>query len=206
MGERIFTEDPLLTIIDASSTDRFETEEVDRRKTNIITAVDHLTVAERRRFNNLTCYPRATSGNRRRRNPPADIYRFLTNNFTFSRVTQQNNPNRAVQAYVVLEQLSRMNHSCVPNAIVGWNSSFACGRVAGELLAGQATVHALCPTAQGQEITICYKEDSMYETARDRKALLKKDYGFACTRATCHTQPLLSDSNCTELNRIHGKL
>ncbi|KAF2166763.1 hypothetical protein M409DRAFT_22817 [Zasmidium cellare ATCC 36951] len=73
--------------------------------------------------------------------------------------------------------ISRFNHSCVPNATT--HNDPCC-------LGDEAQIVAEREIAEGEEICFSYNNE-MYEitTARQRRALLQKQYGFECDCRAC---------------------
>ncbi|KAI0042507.1 SET domain-containing protein [Auriscalpium vulgare] len=72
----------------------------------------------------------------------------------------------------IFNDISRINHSCMPNAMYYWIP---------ESLTGE--VRALRRIAPGEEITISYLElSASYE---ERREDLRERYGFACTCTSC---------------------
>ena len=70
-------------------------------------------------------------------------------------------------------EVSRINHSCVPNAHFAWNANI-----------GQITVHAIVDISGDEEITICYVP--AFLDAHHRQQLTKR-YGFICDCQACDT-------------------
>lgn len=68
--------------------------------------------------------------------------------------------------------ISRINHSCAPNALFRWND---------EMFA--AEVRALRPIRRGEEVTMCYVPE--LEGYASRQERLRDAYGFACTCELC---------------------
>ncbi|KAH8995418.1 hypothetical protein EDB92DRAFT_1846833 [Lactarius akahatsu] len=64
--------------------------------------------------------------------------------------------------------ISRINHSCAPNALFRWNE---------EMFA--AEVRALRPIRRGEEVTMCYVPE--LEGYASRQERLRDAYGFTCT-------------------------
>jgi hypothetical protein len=92
--------------------------------------------------------------------------------------------------------ISRINHSCAPNALFRWNE---------EMFA--AEVRALRPIARGEEVTMCYVPE--LEGYASRQARLRDAYGFTCTCELC-ARPAparaLSDARRAQLEGVtsHG--
>jgi hypothetical protein len=71
----------------------------------------------------------------------------------------------------VFENISRVNHSCLPNAVHSWNPIF-----------GEETVYAVRAIKQGEEVTLSYHAGGPTEV---RKGILKEGFGFDCTCVLC---------------------
>lgn len=82
----------------------------------------------------------------------------------------------------VFYHISRINHSCKPNALMSWNETLK-----------QGTVHALRPIANAEEITIhyCARSKLQFCSIRERCTYLHDTYGFICTCPACGTQSRL---------------
>lgn len=76
----------------------------------------------------------------------------------------------------VCDVISRVNHSCRPNAVVEWDATL-----------GQATLFATMPITAGTEVTVDYISNvSTYlQRELDRRAELQKSYAFRCECAAC---------------------
>lgn len=91
--------------------------------------------------------------------------------------------------------LSRFNHSCVPNTQWDWNEKTR-----------KADVHALVPIRTGTELTICYDDLCSVITSAYRKATLRYKYGFTCTCEACEPNSdfhLLSEMRRHIIGDIH---
>ncbi|KAH8589278.1 hypothetical protein B0O99DRAFT_637256 [Bisporella sp. PMI_857] len=75
----------------------------------------------------------------------------------------------------VFLNVSRINHSCRPNAKHNWNKKLK-----------QQTVYALSPIAEGEEITLSYLEGG---ASKERKATLKEHFHFDCRCNLCSLPP-----------------
>ncbi|TVY17602.1 SET domain-containing protein 5 [Lachnellula arida] len=71
----------------------------------------------------------------------------------------------------IFANISRVNHSCRPNAVHAWNP-----------LLNVETVYAVRPIKQGEEITLSYHAGGPSTT---RKEILKEGFGFDCTCEIC---------------------
>jgi len=92
--------------------------------------------------------------------------------------------------------MSRLNHSCIPNA--AWEQENDHFRV-----------FALCHISQGEEITVCYNENFFYMTTNLRKALQKHIYGFICDCKACDTSndfSRISDERRTLIGHLYFRL
>lgn len=87
---------------------------------------------------------------------------FRNNNFDIGNKTQ-----------AVFKEISRLNHSCVPNTQGNFNSNL-----------GAFTIHSLKPIEADEEITLSYVET--YATVRQsRQNALYAHYGFECACPAC---------------------
>jgi len=78
----------------------------------------------------------------------------------------------------VFATFSRFNHACVPNAHHAWQSE--CNAM---------VVHALCPIAEGEEVTVTYiGEGAANEPCELRRAYLEHEFDFSCSCALCVEQ------------------
>jgi hypothetical protein len=75
----------------------------------------------------------------------------------------------------VYATISRINHSCIPNAHASWNCN-----------AGHETVYAIKPITAGEEITIGYDQGGPREK---RRAFLLDEHGFECACKACFRSP-----------------
>lgn len=75
----------------------------------------------------------------------------------------------------VFPNVSRMNHSCRPNAKHTWNEKLK-----------QQTVYAIHPIAEGEELYLSYLAGG---TSEERKETLKEHFGFDCTCELCSLPP-----------------
>lgn len=116
---------------------------------------------------------------------------FRNNNFDLS------SPQHSENKQAIFSLISRLNHSCLPNAQGNFNvnlpsnpssslsppsSSPSSGLTS---FGGQFTIHATHPIAPGTEITISYLPEHGALRA-SRQARLKDKYGFLCDCAACH--------------------
>ncbi|KAJ8508559.1 hypothetical protein ONZ45_g9166 [Pleurotus djamor] len=74
--------------------------------------------------------------------------------------------------YAVFDDVSRINHSCCPNAVARWDPSTL-----------TIQVYALRSISLGEEITISYVDLSL--PTADRQSFLRTRYNFACTCQGC---------------------
>ena len=66
----------------------------------------------------------------------------------------------------------RMNHSCVPNAHVGWSARL-----------GRNTVHAISCIIEGEEVVVSYLDVGL--TQEERRSLSRRKFGFECLCTKC---------------------
>lgn len=85
----------------------------------------------------------------------------------------------------VFENISRINHSCLPNAVQAWNAQNR-----------EETVYAVRDIQPGTEITLSYHAGG---PSTVRKALLKENFGFDCACELCSLPP-------SELKASDGRL
>lgn len=71
----------------------------------------------------------------------------------------------------VFENISRINHSCLPNAVQAWNNKRQ-----------DETVYAVREIPEGSEITLSYHAGG---PSSARKKLLKENFGFDCACELC---------------------
>ena len=76
-------------------------------------------------------------------------------------------------SYVYLD-ISRINHSCVPNVEIDEN-----------LEDKTAEIYALRDIATGEELTMCYNAIYNGATRQQRQNMLKACYGFTCACTAC---------------------
>jgi hypothetical protein len=90
--------------------------------------------------------------------------------------------------FTVFYNISRINHSCDPNAAYHWDPDANKGR-------GQGKIHALTRIPANQEITVCYlKElDFLLGSRRDRLHQLRTTWKFTCSCGVCN-QPADQDA------------
>ena len=93
------------------------------------------------------------------------VRRVLVNGFTLG---------EKGQTWIVCPRISRLNHSCVPNA--GWfpipNKDVY-------------KLMAMKDISEGEEITLCYRDELDGMIMHARRQLLLKDWGFICTCEAC---------------------
>ena len=79
----------------------------------------------------------------------------------------------------IFDNISRINHSCCPNAVYDWNP------LRGE--EGQGTIYATKPISAGNEITICYFPNvkDWLKSGSDRNKELEENYDFTCSCEAC---------------------
>lgn len=85
----------------------------------------------------------------------------------------------------VFENVSRINHSCIPNVHFSNNAE----------LSGKETVHAARDIEEGEELVANYIGGrANYQRAEQRRKYLSKHYGFVCQCDACSNNPV-SDAN-----------
>ena len=89
------------------------------------------------------------------------------------RIWKANAFNTGDDSYVYLD-ISRFNHSCLPNAETEENHE-----------GGTADVYAIRDIAKGEEVFICYNSIYYGATRKQRQNALKAYYGFECACAAC---------------------
>ncbi|KAF2432669.1 hypothetical protein EJ08DRAFT_677537 [Tothia fuscella] len=82
----------------------------------------------------------------------------------------------------IFRNINYINHSCLPNAIVYYNSEFARDPVTNEW-EGRGILRAVKKPAIGDEINICYQTDQAWTPKRIES--LSKQYGFTCECPAC---------------------
>ncbi|KAI0063129.1 SET domain-containing protein [Artomyces pyxidatus] len=100
---------------------------------------------------------------------PRDFQGILdTNSLSVGALPGYNGDNAAV-----FKNLSRVNHSCSPNAFYRWNEDYFCGEI-----------RAARPIAEREEITISYHADVL-DKRDQRQHILKANYAFTCACQAC---------------------
>ncbi|KAK5126060.1 hypothetical protein LTR85_011415 [Meristemomyces frigidus] len=86
----------------------------------------------------------------------------------------------------IYHDISRVNHSCQPNAVVEWNAN-----------EGKGTIHALVDIARQAEINIGYmgRPDDFLRKAAPRQKDLLKHCGFQCACIVCHNNGNANSQN-----------
>ncbi|KAF2488254.1 hypothetical protein BU16DRAFT_587044 [Lophium mytilinum] len=114
--------------------------------------------------------------------------KFFANAFSEeSRYTLGENPTplqRNVTSLLVFEEISMINHSCLPNAVFAWDSE-----------RGLATVHATQQIPHGQEILIEYDCDMTFLPAATRTPLILQELNFQCVCPLCTAAINTADSD-----------
>lgn len=88
---------------------------------------------------------------------------------------RNNSFNIGNETRAIFHDISRINHSCLPNAQGNFNPSIA-----------SFTIHAVKPIDANDEISISYL-DEHGALKLTRQARLQQDYGFECRCAACDT-------------------
>ncbi|KAJ5972148.1 uncharacterized protein N7479_002066 [Penicillium vulpinum] len=95
----------------------------------------------------------------------------------------------------VYPTISRINHSCLPNAHNSWNSE-----------SGYENIHAVRFISAGEEITIPYDHGG---TSDERRRYLKDAFGFDCDCSICSRQPTelkQSDERRRQIQRLDAAI
>jgi hypothetical protein len=95
----------------------------------------------------------------------------------------------------VFENISRINHSCLPNAVHSWNG------LLGER--GEETVYAVRDIKEGEEITVSYLAGG---PSKERQSILKQSFGFDCTCVLCDSSDAdlkASDERLSRIQELH---
>lgn len=95
----------------------------------------------------------------------------------------------------VFANVSRINHSCRPNAKHTWNASLK-----------QQTVYAIRPIAAGHELTLSYLQGGTYD---QRQQELQSFFGFTCTCDLCSkplTERAASDSRIQHAQNLNDAI
>ncbi|KAI0965166.1 hypothetical protein F4678DRAFT_453665, partial [Xylaria arbuscula] len=92
-------------------------------------------------------------------------------------------------------QISRINHSCLPNCSNSWNDETNC-----------ETIHAIKDILAGEELTISY---DLGDTASLRQARLQSNFGFNCQCELCTLPPeelQTSDRRRRQIQQLDQKI
>ena len=103
--------------------------------------------------------------------------------------------NEEQPALGIFMQATRLNHSCLPNAVHTWNSTLR-----------KRTVHAVREIQAGEEITITYIRP--LQAREQRVGLLQERYGFTCDCAACNLETdfgRASDSRRKRIAELEGQ-
>lgn len=92
---------------------------------------------------------------------PAIVGRFKVNSFHLK------------HEYAIFPTISRINHSCAPNAFYAWNE---------QLNSPRLTVYAIAAIEKDKEITVSYIDPSSNLEVRQKNLAL---YGFVCDCSVC---------------------
>lgn len=100
----------------------------------------------------------------------------------------------------VFKDISRVNHSCRPNANMDWDTGLGAN--------GAGTLHAMHDIDAGEEITISYNATPMdsFKTAARRRNELQQNFGFVCNCAACRSRLVADDRRREELLQLHGRI
>ena len=111
------------------------------------------------------------------------LARFNLNSFVIRNTTNSG------PAWAIFENVSLMNHSCVPNCNVSWNQNTR-----------RLCVHAIRDIQEGEELYMTYLSQFLTFTGLEtRTRELRSRYGFTCTCSACTT--LVNDGNRGPSNR-----
>ncbi|KAI0426058.1 hypothetical protein F5Y09DRAFT_320136 [Xylaria sp. FL1042] len=92
-------------------------------------------------------------------------------------------------------EISRINHSCLPNCSQSWNDEIKC-----------ETIHAVKTILAGEELTIHYDRGG---PALTRQVYLQSNFGFNCKCELCtlpHDELQASDSRRRRIQELDGKI
>lgn len=108
---------------------------------------------------------------------------FRNNNFDIGNHTQ-----------AMFQDISRINHTCVPNCQGNFNSAI-----------GQFTIHAIRPIDADEEVTISYLDEHA-ATRESRQSRLHNGYGFHCNCPICHDDTQVGRESEERRRRMQDKL
>ena len=100
--------------------------------------------------------------------PNTIAMRFAANSWAMGKDHQGN------EIQGIFKLSARLNHSCLPNAYVAWNSS-----------SRRLTVHAITTISTGEEIFVNYRQGDSFKTRDERRQAISTDYKFDCTCKAC---------------------
>lgn len=206
-GARIIAETPLLWIRTGVSLDLFDEDAFvsagDRSgSATIMHRRDQLSDQQKVLFDNLCFQERSAAdlnsekGSRREPLTNAEwtcLSRFQKNCFNIREGPESQDEKKT---YVVFEKISRINHSCKPNAAWQWHS-----------ILQQGVIQALQPIPKGTEITVNYCA-TLADTLKcrvDRRARLRDTWGFDCTCSVCKSGPI-ADQQRQQARDSHRQL
>jgi hypothetical protein len=95
----------------------------------------------------------------------------------------------------VFPNISRINHSCQPNAKHTWNSKLK-----------QQTVYAIRPIAAGEELSLFYLQGGTFS---ERQSELQSFFGFSCACELCSLPPAeraASDSRIQRAQQLNSSI
>ena len=99
----------------------------------------------------------------------------------------------------VFEQISRFNHSCLPNAFHSYRLLLRPKR---QRQSGFMSIRARQHIEAGEEITIDYLESVDWPDAKTRRNTLRNSWGFKCACRLCANESLVGSSNHTRRNQL----
>lgn len=109
---------------------------------------------------------------------------FLANNFDLG----------DSQGRAIFRNISRINHSCVPNAQGNFNEGLE-----------KFTVHAVREIDKGEELTISYLPEHG-ATRQSRQERLEDVYGFKCDCPVCDSNSMLSQQSDIRRKKMHEQI
>lgn len=127
-----------------------------------------------------------------------NINRLLANTFQTEGPAQQHAQvgHPAPDCYRLFENISRINHSCRPNAVFDWDNARFVG-----------TVRALKTLSPGDEVTLNYIDaKNSIKTKDERLAAIAAWYGFDCACELCSKAAVASNKHRAELMELYQYL
>ena len=117
------------------------------------------------------------------RHAPTEVSIVATNAYTHEKICDNGVKMSVARVY---NEISRINHSCQPNALVEWNDNLQ-----------QGTVHALEAIPRGAEILGDYMADvdGCLRTAKQRNNDLLREHFFECECSACRSKGIANGNN-----------